>query len=62
MLQVGEVLPKAHMLEREFQVLKCLQNTNVPTPRVYVYNERFAQILKKVRDFFLVTDRYAYYE
>jgi aminoglycoside phosphotransferase (APT) family kinase protein len=29
----GQLLPKAHAIEREYRVLKALQNTNVPVPQ-----------------------------
>jgi aminoglycoside phosphotransferase (APT) family kinase protein len=33
----GELLRSAHRVDREFQVLKALQHTAVPVPRVYAY-------------------------
>jgi aminoglycoside phosphotransferase (APT) family kinase protein len=32
---LGHVLPSAHDMEREFRVLSCLRDTDVPVPRVY---------------------------
>jgi len=31
----GRLLPKAHMVEREYQVMKALQTTQVPVPQVH---------------------------
>jgi aminoglycoside phosphotransferase (APT) family kinase protein len=31
----GKLLPKAHQVDREFRILKCLEKTAVPVPRVY---------------------------
>lgn len=33
----GPLLPKAHAIEREFKVLRALENTAVPAPRVFAY-------------------------
>lgn len=35
----GPLLPKAHAIEREFRVLKALEGTGVPVPRVYALCE-----------------------
>ena len=32
---LGPLLPKAHAIEREFKVLKALEGSAVPTPRVF---------------------------
>jgi aminoglycoside phosphotransferase (APT) family kinase protein len=32
----GQLLPSAHAVDREYRVLKALQNTNVPVPRVHL--------------------------
>ncbi|MDE3176110.1 MAG: phosphotransferase family protein [Pseudomonadota bacterium] len=34
---IGATLPSAHAVDREFRVLKALQDTDVPTPRVHAY-------------------------
>lgn len=31
----GKLLPKAHMVEREFQIMNALQKTDVPVPKVH---------------------------
>ncbi len=36
---VAKLLPSAHAVEREFTVMKGLQNTSVPVPRMYVLCE-----------------------
>lgn len=36
---LGRLLPKAHAIEREFRVLRALENSDVPTPRVYALCE-----------------------
>lgn len=36
---LGPLLPKAHMIEREFRVLKALEDSQVPTPKVYALCE-----------------------
>ena len=33
----GPLLPKAHMIEREFRVLQALAGSNVPVPEVFAY-------------------------
>lgn len=35
----GELLPSAHALDREFRVLRALQDSGVPVPRVLKYSE-----------------------
>eukprot|EP01060_Flectonema_neradi_P005452 TRINITY_DN13636_c5_g1_i1.p1 TRINITY_DN13636_c5_g1~~TRINITY_DN13636_c5_g1_i1.p1 ORF type:complete len:370 (+),score=64.51 TRINITY_DN13636_c5_g1_i1:41-1150(+) len=35
----GKLLPSAHQVEREYKVLKALQGSNVPVPRVYMLCE-----------------------
>ena len=35
----GELLPKAHMIEREYKVLHALQDSPVPTPKVFALCE-----------------------
>jgi aminoglycoside phosphotransferase (APT) family kinase protein len=35
----GQLLPSAHAVDREHKVLKALQNTDVPVPRVYLLCE-----------------------
>ncbi len=35
----GQLLPKAHMIEREYQVLRGLQDSPVPTPKAYALCE-----------------------
>jgi aminoglycoside phosphotransferase (APT) family kinase protein len=32
----GQLLPSAHAVDREYKVLRALQNTNVPVPRVHL--------------------------
>lgn len=33
----GALLPKAHLIEREYEVLRALANSEVPVPRIYQY-------------------------
>src|SRR6056297_2427135 len=33
----GKLLPSAHAVEREYRVLKALQKTDVPVPRLYLF-------------------------
>jgi aminoglycoside phosphotransferase (APT) family kinase protein len=40
----GNLLPKAHAIEREFRVLSALANTDVPVPRVYAFCEDSAPV------------------
>jgi aminoglycoside phosphotransferase (APT) family kinase protein len=35
----GQLLPSAHAVDREYKVMKALQSTNVPVPRMYVLCE-----------------------
>ncbi|MHA6766966.1 phosphotransferase family protein [Sphingobium ummariense] len=35
----GELLPKAHAIEREYKVLKAMEGTGIPAPRVYALCE-----------------------
>jgi aminoglycoside phosphotransferase (APT) family kinase protein len=34
---LGALLPKAHMIEREFRILKALEGSDVPVPKVFAY-------------------------
>jgi aminoglycoside phosphotransferase (APT) family kinase protein len=36
---LGPLLPKAHMIEREFRVLQALEGSDVPVPKVFAYCE-----------------------
>ena len=40
----GKLVATAHMIEREFQVLKALKATDFPVPKVFVYCEDLAVI------------------
>ena len=35
----GKLLPSAHAIDREYRILKALQNTDVPVPRMYLLCE-----------------------
>lgn len=35
----GQLLPKAHMIEREYRIYRALENTDVPVPRAYLMCE-----------------------
>jgi aminoglycoside phosphotransferase (APT) family kinase protein len=35
----GELLPSAHALDREFRVMRALEGSRVPVPRVLIYSE-----------------------
>ena len=35
----GKLLPSAHMVEREFRIMKALEKTDVPVPRMYLLCE-----------------------
>lgn len=36
---LGPLLPKAHMIEREFRVMRALEGSDVPVPQVFAYCE-----------------------
>ena len=41
---MGELLPGAHRVDREFRVLKALENSTVPIPKAYAYCDDLAVI------------------
>ena len=40
----GILLKSAHLIEREFKILSCLQKTSLPVPKVYFLNEEVDDI------------------
>ena len=40
----GILLKSAHLIEREFKILSCLQKTSLPVPKVYFFNKEEHEI------------------